>query len=664
MRFTIQLLSGLCLILIGVSLGHAQSDLKTPSIFELQAKESATELPSAVLPSAQQRAFGSRNNIGRTTPSGYGLSLNEKPNVPATMRLTTQIETRVENKTTNYVGGSGSVAETKGPDPVAVDPPPSSNESLWQSDFFRLVQQLVGRPVSVFGESYFSQADQFKPNEKLEVPRSYVVAAGDEITTRAWGEIDIDHTGTVGRDGTLFLPKIGSITLAGTRYGDLNENMKTAIEKSYKSFQISTSLNTTRTVTIHAVGFAKRPGSYQVSAYSRLIDAIFAVGGPTSRANYRAIRLLRDDKTIAKVDLYDFFARGNQPSNVPIQANDIIVFDATTEFAAIVGQVTAPGIFQLKSNSSLEELLRLSGGRTITSSDHRILLERLDDNQRRVASWLTIGSNVATHHVKSGDIYSILPLSPKLSNVVTLKGQVAMPLRQPWLPGLRISDLIPSADFLINPHQWVRANERSSPDRLAQSNSKPDTTTQAPSIHWEYASIERINAITLETSVVAFNLRLAVIGKDPTHDLILEPGDIITVYGKDDLRVSSSQKVRHVRVEGEVAAAGIYAVEEDFTLADLINRAGGATGAAYLYGIELTRETTRESQQARMTQAIDRLEQDMHRATASRVRNSLSADQASASGFEADSLRQLVSDRKSTRLNSSHVSQSRMPSSA
>jgi polysaccharide export outer membrane protein len=144
--------------------------------------------------------------------------------------------------------------------------------------------------------------------------------------------------------------------------------------------------------------------------------------------------------------------------------------------------------------------------------------------------------------------------------------------------------------------------DRTGPARLRQ------PTTLFDELNWEYAVIERLNEAELKTQVIPFNLGKAVIQRDPAHNVELRPGDVVTVYSQKDLRVPVSRQTRLVSVEGEVAAPGVYQLLPGETLKGLLDRAGGFTGQAYIYGLEFSREETRQRQRENLNAAMTRLQ--------------------------------------------------------
>jgi len=127
-------------------------------------------------------------------------------------------------------------------------------------------------------------------------------------------------------------------------------------------------------------------------------------------------------------------------------------------------------------------------------------------------------------------------------------------------------------------------------------------------INWDYAVVERLNATDLRVELIPFSLGKAVLQKDPAHNLVLQPGDVVTILSSTDVQLPSERKTRMVRIEGEVAAPGVYQTKPGETLTQLLQRVGGLTPQAYLYGTEFTRESVRKQQQENLDQVVRRLE--------------------------------------------------------
>jgi protein involved in polysaccharide export with SLBB domain len=136
---------------------------------------------------------------------------------------------------------------------------------------------------------------------------------------------------------------------------------------------------------------------------------------------------------------------------------------------------------------------------------------------------------------------------------------------------------------------------------------KNDVQLSEPDIDWSYAVVERQSREDLTTSLLPFNLGKVVLQDDPSQNVELVPGDIVTIFSKADIRVPQAQQTRFVRLEGEFVSSGVYSVHPGETLRQLLQRAGGLSPDAYLYGSEFTRESTRRVQQQRLNEYVDQI---------------------------------------------------------
>ena len=160
----------------------------------------------------------------------------------------------------------------------------------------------------------------------------------------------------------------------------------------------------------------------------------------------------------------------------------------------------------------------------------------------------------------------------------------------------------------------------------------------APEIDWNYAVIERLDKNTLKTSLIPFDLGKLVMDHDPSQNLELQPGDIVSIFSQADIHVPIAQQTKFVRLEGEFVHAGTYSVKPGETLPELIARAGGFTTDAYLYGSEFSRESTRVIQQQRIDEYVQNLQLEINRGTLAQSSSAASSaqDVANASAAARD----------------------------
>lgn len=206
----------------------------------------------------------------------------------------------------------------------------------------------------------------------------------------------------------------------------------------------------------------------------------------------------------------------------------------------------------------------------------------------------------------------------------------------------------PQDDFAGQP---LSANQRAANSSLAEQQTSTASLSQwdgkrnrvgklAPEIDWNYAVVERLEPATLKTRLIPFDLGRLVLQHDASQDVMLQPGDVVTIFSEADIRVPLSEQTKFVHLEGEFAHSGVYTVKPGETLRQLVERAGGITQNAYLYGSEFRRESTRAIQQARLDEYVQSLDvriqhSNLALAAASQVSQSMTAGtQAQASERE------------------------------
>ncbi|MFA9438479.1 SLBB domain-containing protein [Uliginosibacterium sp. sgz301328] len=496
------------------------------------------------------------------------------------------------------------------------------------TEFQRFVQTSTGSLLPIFGRDLFSKAANFAPVENVAAPADHIVGPGDEIFIRGWGQIDVEVRSVVSPEGTISIPRVGIVKVAGVRYQNLQDHIAAAVGRYYRNFELDVSLGKLGALQVFVVGQAERPGLYTISSLSTLTNALFAAGGPSSMGSMRHIQLRRGDKTVAELDLYDILLKGDKSSDQRLQSGDVIFIPPVGPVAAVSGAVKAPAIYELKGkNSTIGELVGFAGGITTTASTKRLLLERLDGIKGRQVSDTAFDDSSLSRTLRDGDIVRIDSQSQKYDNAITLRGNVAQPLRTEWRQGLRVSDVVPDRSMLIDEAYWQRAAGRAySTGPRSTDAVRNDIQHLLDEVNWDYAVVERLNRQTLNTTLLPFNLAKAL-EKDEQNNVVLQPGDIITIFSKKDVRVPVDKRSAYVRVEGEVQVPGVYQVLPGETLQDVVKRAGGLTSRAYLFGSEFTRESVRIDQQRRLEEVIDRAERDLQASVAQRSARASSAEE-------------------------------------
>jgi polysaccharide biosynthesis/export protein len=428
--------------------------------------------------------------------------------------------------------------------------------------------------------------------------------------------------------------------VAGMPVRELNEHLKTQIQKQYKNFELSVTLGQLRQIQFYAMGFVKRPGVYVTSSTASALYGLMSSGGVQAYGDLRNIELRRGGVTVAQVDAYRFLIDGERSNDPQLLPGDVLYVPPAKGFAGIAGSVKRPAIFHLDARTTVDDLLKASGGFTLTRNQIPIRVERFQGAQRSVEH-TRYSAELGRRKVMDGELFIVLPASPKIDNVVTLRGHVAQPLRQGWKEGMRVSDLFSGREDLLRMATWVQRNEREAFVKLGDPRRDTDFKREFPDLEWDYAAIERIDPVNLIASVKTFSLRKAL-ENDAEENVLLQPSDVVVIFAQSDFKQPQSKRFKMVRIEGEVKVPGIYPFSDGEELKQVLAKAGGLTDKAYVFGTVFTRQSAKRQEEERLRQAADRVEQDYLRYLASRARYAVSQEEAMIGTTEFDAVRALV----------------------
>lgn len=491
-------------------------------------------------------------------------------------------------------------------------------QARFQTEFQKFIFDSVGENLPIFGANFFGNVPStFAPILDLPVPSEYVLGPGDELLIRGWGTIDIDFRATIDRNGTITIPTIGSVVLAGVKAGDAEGLVRNAVGRLYKGVTVSVNFGQLRAITVYVVGQANHPGTYTVSSLSTLVTALFASGGPNANGSMRRVQVKRAGRVVTELDLYAFIAKGDKSADVKLQDGDSIYIPPASGYVALVGKVNSPAVYELRTGSdTIESMLDFAGGLPVVADPRRAFLERIDASKNRPRSVEQFALDAANlkRSLKDGDVLNITSITPEFSNAVILRGNVDQPVRAPFKPGMRVSDLVPSRDYLITRSSVQRQNKAVVTGQVDQvTNERAETIADrighlVDEVNWDYAVVERINRKDLSVTLVPFNLGKVFSNPAGPDNVELQPGDTVTVFSQQDVAVPMDKRRVLVRVEGEVRVPGVYQMSAGDTLQTLLANAGGPTTNAYLFGTSFHRDTVRKEQEVNLEKAARRLE--------------------------------------------------------
>ncbi|MGH9564270.1 MAG: SLBB domain-containing protein, partial [Terracidiphilus sp.] len=363
----------------------------------------------------------------------------------------------------------------------------------------------------------------------------------------------------------------------------------------------------------------------------------------------RYIQLRRGGVLVTELDLYDLLRNGDKSEDAQLLPGDVIFLPPVGPQVAMIGSINEPGIYELKGGTTLSAALKSAGGLTNLAGNERVLLERIENHRRWQVDDFPLSPSSMERVLKDGDIIEIFPILPRFDNAVTLRGNIAQPGRFPWHHGMRISDLIPSRDFLITRGYWSQQNRLGGNPHVDM---MTDLSQSSAEINWDYASIERLDDLDLSTRLIAFHLGNALENPASSDNVLLRPGDTITVFSRNDLQLPEDKRAAFVRVSGEVNAPGVYRIAPGETLREVVERAGGLTPHSYLYASQLTRVSTRLAEEEQLRLAINQMQRDLlSRYAAAPALNAASAtEQQSQLGLQQSVIAQLSSVHPTGRI--------------
>ena len=648
-----------------------------------------------------------------------------------------------------------------------------------------MIANSIGKTLPIYGAKLFrNPPSTFAPLTMVPVTPDYVVGPGDELLIQVWGQVTFNNRFTVDRSGSIYIPQVGTVHVAGITFGQMQDYLKSQMGRVFRNFDLNVNMGQLRSIQVFVVGQARRPGSYTISSLSTLINALFVTGGPTPQGSMRHIQLKRGGKVVVDFDLYDLLEKGDKSKDVQLLPGDVIYIPPVGPQVAVAGSVNAPAIYELKSpdRTTLGDVLELAAGLTNVASGQTVRLERVDEHRMRSMTEVPLDVQGRATVLRDGDLLELISVVSQYKDAVTLRGNVANPGRYTWKAGMHVLDLLPNKDALITRDYWLKRselgqptltyiptclprtpfgvpdlrygipfgdegenpnwrysstrnpnliglpfgssetgsypttegptdggldcgrvpesdtalsgiNDRYSPPATAngtagtsannvlqtsdaqqfrtganqtsaaaagvgaatrsssaeQFRPRNDVTLSEPDIDWSYAVIERQSKENLTTSLLPFNLGKAVLEGDASQNLALLPGDVVTVFSKADIRVPQAQQTRFVRLEGEFVSSGVYSVLPGETLRHLVERAGGLSPDAYLYGSEFTRESTRRVQQQRLNEYIDQITLQISTNQANNAGRAISPQDTAALGAAQTQNQNIISSLRQVR---------------
>lgn len=489
------------------------------------------------------------------------------------------------------------------------------------------------RPLSIsteikqYGYDLFNvPPSTFAPVDTVPVGPNYLLGPGDELRISLWGKVNVEYAAVIDRDGKISLPELGPLHLAGLTFAEAKVFLRKEFSRYYKPSEVkmNASLGQLRSIRVFIVGNARRPGSYTVSSFSTLINALFAAGGPSKVGTMRDIQVKREDMTIVHFDLYDFLLKGNKSKDIRLMPEDVIFIPPVGPLVGIAGSVKKPAIYELKPETRLLDLINMAGGLTALAFNGRVQVQRIENHASRVifeGDMIDLEKDPEKNFpIRNGDlvkIFSVIGTTEwQQHRVARIRGAVRFPGEYTFEKGERLSSLIERAGGFtdeaylkgavfsrksiqqLQQEQLDQAIDRMEQQLFSRSAATIEASLSPESARQEEMAAKQRKALIEKMRSAKALGRISIqLEPEPTesfigslYDLLLEDGDVLLI----------PEMPGHVQVIGAVFNPTAFVYDSEETVKAYLRKAGGLTGESdedelYILKVDGTAISRREA---------------------------------------------------------------------
>jgi len=410
----------------------------------------------------------------------------------------------------------------------------------------------------IFGADLFNNDNlTFEPDMRIATPKSYQLGPDDELDIHIFGDVLDNFKVKLSPEGTIKILNLGPIYINGLTVDEATVRIVSRLRQLYQGLNkpgsgssAQVTLGNVRSIKVTLTGEVKLPGTYTVSSLATVFNALYLAGGPSNNGSYRNIRIIRGNKVVRTLDLYDFLLRADQKDNIHLQDQDIIRVTDYENRIEMSGEVKRPMIFESIKGETFKDVLRFAGGFTEKAYTYMINVRR---NTSRELKLLNITQEeVGNFLPQNGDKYSVGAIIERYENKVEVQGAIFRPGMYALETGLTsIKELVKKAEGLREDAFMSRAT----------------LTRRKENFDPEVLSID-----------------LGKILRGEIADINLQREDVLNVYSIVNLR-----EKRFVNILGEVNEPGEFDFKDGMKVGDLILQAKGFKESASFSNLELAR---------------------------------------------------------------------------
>ena len=414
-----------------------------------------------------------------------------------------------------------------------------------------IVQEMGDPTLQIFGHNIFTAENlTFEPNSNIATPTNYRLGPGDEVIIDIWGNSQDLIRQTISPEGTIQVNTLGPLYLNGRTVKEATNYLKQKLATIYADSQINLSLGDTRSIQVNVMGEVKFPGTYMISSFSSVFHALYSAGGVNDIGSLRSIKVMRNGKVFANLDVYNFIMQGKFKDDIRLQDGDVVLIDPYESLIQITGKVKRPMFYEMKPTETVSTLLDYAGGFTGDAYKKAVRIVRKSGREYQIYNVDEIDFSV--FRLADGDVLSVDSILQRFENRVEIRGAV-------YREGLyQLNGTVNTVKQLIKKAEGVRGDAFL--NRAILDREREDFTHE----------IIPIDVKGLLNGIVA--------------DIPLQKNDVLYIPSIHDLKEEQT-----LTIHGEVAFPGTYAYSDNMSIEDIIIQAGGLLETASAVKIEIAR---------------------------------------------------------------------------